>query len=198
MLTVAGMTSCSAPPSSTTGPTTSSTIGAAASTTGGATSTTLTQASVPPCTAAQLTARGGRQGGGFQTAHGDVELTRVGPSECLLDAPPDAIAIVRADGTTLDVRYEPGRATTPPLVLPPGGMADLTVNWANWCGPDPGPLRLRITLPNGGGTLESSFDGPPDYDYLPGCVTPGEGSTLLFTGYAGGGGASAPSASGAG
>jgi len=160
--------------------------GASASNTGESTSSTLAPpGSFASCTAHQLSAMGGRQGGGFQTAHADVELKSVAPPDCLLSSAPTAIALVKADGTTLDIQYEPGTITEPVPRLSPGGVVDLVLNWANWCGANPGSLTIRITVSNGGGVLEGPFNGPPGYDYLPGCIQPGEPSTLKFTGYSG-------------
>lgn len=141
--------------------------------------------SLPSCRASQLSATGGRQGGGSQTAHGDVQLRSVAPPNCLLDEVPAKISLVRADGSALDVRYEPGRPPGRPLLVSPSGVADLVVSWQNWCGPNPGPLRIRIAFPNGNGVIDAPFDGPPDYDYVPGCSQPGKRSTLQFLGYAG-------------
>jgi hypothetical protein len=55
--------------------------------------------------------------------------------------------------------------------------ADLGVFWANWCGPAPGPLSVRVTLA-AGGVVTGPFDGPPDYDYVPLCTGPGAPSTI--------------------
>lgn len=137
------------------------------------------------CTASQLSASGGRQGGGFQTAHGDVELKSIAPPDCFLGEVPSKISLVRGDGKALDVRYEPGRASGQRLLLSPSGVADLIISWANWCGPSPGSLRVRISLPNGDGVIDAPFDGPPDYDYVPGCSNRSQLSTLQFLGYAG-------------
>jgi Protein of unknown function (DUF4232) len=115
-----------------------------------------------------LRAVGGRQGeeGG---AHGDVEFTNVGPRPCVLRGIPE-VTIVRATGAPLAVRLlPPADPPLPPVVLMPRERhaALLGVYWSNWCGPSPGPLLLRITLPGNGGTLTSPFNGPPDYSYVP-------------------------------
>lgn len=154
--------------------------------TSSASKSTSTEASNSLCIARQITATGGRQGGGFQTAHGDVELKSISPPDCLLSKPPSAISLVNSDGTVLNVEYRAGTVAHP-LQLRPGGVVDLEVSWANWCGANPGPLTIHITLPAGGGTIVSSFNGPPDYDFLPGCVSPGEPSTLQFIDYLGNG-----------
>ena len=142
-------------------------------------------ANTPSCTASQLSAAGGRQGGGFQTAHGDIELKSIAPPDCFLGGVPSKIWLVRGDGGRLDVHYEPRRASGQRLLLSPSGVADVIVSWANWCGPSPGPLRIRISLPNGDGVIDAPFDGPSDYDYVPGCGNRSQPSTLQFLGYAG-------------
>jgi hypothetical protein len=90
------------------------------------------------------------------------------------------VTIVRANGTPLTVQLvrAPG-VQLRPLALPPGrpGAADLVVFWTNWCGPGPGPLSVRVTLP-AGGTVTGPFNGPPDHDYVPRCVSPGLPSTI--------------------
>lgn len=146
--------------------------------------TSIVQAQRPACTASQLAAMGGREGGGAQTAHGDVFLTTAGP-KCLLSGVPTSVELLQTDGTVLNVNYV--LITTPPapqsISLSPGGTVDLSVSWSNWCGPNPGPLTVRITLPEGTGTISSPFNGPPDYNYLPGCIFPSSPSTLDFLGY---------------
>jgi hypothetical protein len=61
--------------------------------------------------------------------------------------------------------------------------ADADLNWANWCHGDPGPLRVGLTLPGGVGAVESPFDGPPGYAYVPGCTASGRPSTVTFLGW---------------
>ncbi len=130
------------------------------------------------CESAALRIRAGRQGESL-AAHGDIEFTNVGSRPCVLRGLP-AVTIIGAAGTPLPVRSRP--ATVPRLktvVLPPGKLdaADLVVIWANWCGHRPGPLTVKVTLP-AGGVVTGPFDGPPDYDYVPRCVNPGQPSTL--------------------
>lgn len=137
-------------------------------------------ASVPPCTAGSLAARGGRQGESG-IAHGDVALTNVGHAPCTLSGPPAALVLLRTDGSQLPVVFEPSVQPTAQLVVLRPGSAQaawLIVYWTNWCGAAPGPLRLRISLGDGLGILVAPFDGPPDYDYVPRCDQPGQPSTL--------------------
>ncbi len=158
--------------------------------TSAAPSTAPTPATAPtpgaaPCTAHDLRALGGgRQGGGFQTAAALVQVENVGPTECVLAQAPSALSLVGAGGTAtaLAVTYRVGSARTA-LSLRPGAVAEADLNWANWCHGDLGPLRVRLTFPGGAGTVESPFDGPPDYDYVPGCTASGRPSTVTFLGW---------------
>jgi hypothetical protein len=123
----------------------------------------------------------GREGE-MQGAHGDIEFTNVGSGPCILSGLPQ-VAIVQADGTSLPVQLvlAPDLSLSP-VVLPSGRLdaADLVVFWANWCGPPPGPLSVRVTLATGG-VVTGPFNGPPDYNFVPDCVGSGEPSTVSVT-----------------
>jgi hypothetical protein len=136
----------------------------------------------PACAARDLTIRGGRMGGGTGTAQGDVFFTNGGQAPCSLVGVPEAIDLLRTNGTRLATATQPPDATVwSTASLGPGVQddANLAFNWANWCGPAPGPLRVRITLP-GGGTVAGPFDGPPEYDYVPRCDNPSGPSGIVL------------------
>jgi hypothetical protein len=123
----------------------------------------------------------GREGE-MQGAHGDIEFTNVGSHPCVLRGLP-RVAIVQADGTSLPVQMvQTANLSLSPVVLPSGRLdaADLVVFWANWCGPPPGPLSVRVTLA-AGGVVTGPFNGPPDYNFVPGCVGSGQPSTVSVT-----------------
>jgi Protein of unknown function (DUF4232) len=128
-----------------------------------------------------LQIRAGRQGE-MEGAHGDIEFTNVGSGPCVLRGVPQ-VAIVQADGTSLPVQQElaPDLSLSP-VVLPSGQLnaADLVVFWANWCGPPPGPLSVRVTLATGG-VVTGPFNGPPGYNFVPDCVGSGQPSTVSVT-----------------
>ncbi len=44
------------------------------------------------------------------------------------------------------------------------------LTWLSWCGPRPGPLRISITLQHARQPIDGPFDGPPDYNFVPGCL----------------------------
>jgi hypothetical protein len=127
---------------------------------------------------AVLQIRAGREGE-MEGAHGDLEFTNVGSGPCILRGLP-RVAIVQADGTSLPVQQvvAPDLSLSP-VVLPPGrpDAADLVVFWANWCGPPPGPLSVRVTLAVGG-VVTGPFNGPPDYRFVPDCVGSRQPSTV--------------------
>ena len=149
-------------------------------------------ASGPPpvaCSAADLTVRGGRIGGGTGTAHGDVYFTNVGTVACTLAGAPVLIALIRADGSQLPIATlppDPDATGGTPAVLSPRKQdaANLAFNWSNWCGAAPGPLHVRMSLP-GGGTVTGPFDGPPESDFVPRCDQPTQPSGIeLLWGFA--------------
>jgi len=126
-----------------------------------------------------LRIRAGREGenGG---AHGDIEFTNTGSRPCVLRGLPQ-VAIVQAGGAPLPIRLvRAPNLTLSPVVLAAGApdAADLVVFWANWCARPPGPLSARITLPARGGVVTGPFDGPPDYNLVPKCISPGSPSTI--------------------
>lgn len=140
-------------------------------------------APLPDCTASQLRVRGGRQGAPFRAAAGDIELVDVG-SACRLHGLPKVVILDRS-GTALPVHRiaAPAAVTRTVELRSGGGTVRLPLTWTNWCGPAPGPLTIAVTLPGSGGRLTAPFDGPPDYDYVPGCIAPARASTLQLLGY---------------
>jgi hypothetical protein len=128
-----------------------------------------------PCLAPSLRVQGGRQGGG-QIAHGDVEITNRAATACTLN-PPQSIALLSAHRTALDVTLTP-TLTLQPVTIPAGKTARLALSWSNWCHANPGPLTISIAPAGRGGTTDGPFNGPPDYNYLPPCLTRNQPSTI--------------------
>jgi hypothetical protein len=132
----------------------------------------------PACTPPMLRIRAGREGDG-PGAHGDVEFTDVGTRACTMRGLP-VVTVATATGKPLPItpEREPGVALRP-VVLTPGraDAADLVISWSNWCDGTPGPLEVRVLLP-GGRTVTGPFDGPPDYDFVPRCLDPQQGSAI--------------------
>ena len=134
-----------------------------------------------PCQAGDLRARTDRQGE-TGVVHGDILLTNVGPTACILDGPPVAVQLIAADGQALSTEPEAPVPTTLEPVRLDTGVADagwLIVYWVNWCGPPPGPLHIRITLAGPAGILDAKFDG----SLVARCDAPGAPSTLQTEGF---------------
>jgi uncharacterized protein DUF4232 len=131
------------------------------------------------CTGHVLRINAGREGESAG-AHGDVEFTNTGASACVLRGVP-RVTIIRTDGRTLHVTERPQQPgpSLRQVTLAPGrrDAAELVIYWFNWCGRPPGPLSVRVRLP-GGGVVTGPFDGPPDYDYVPICLSRGQPSTI--------------------
>lgn len=124
------------------------------------------------CSAADLLARGGREAGGFHGyAEAGVQFANTSDSACRLSGAP-RVTVFKADGTRLPLRFRVShRATLHSVTLPSGSAwsASTTLSWTNWCGRKPGPLTVKVRLA-GGGVVTGSFDGPPGYDFVPGCL----------------------------
>jgi hypothetical protein len=134
-----------------------------------------------PCPSEPLRLQGSLTGGGTGTAQLDLKITNFAAVECPFFGAPADVSLLRADGTTLAITP---RTTTdgPPvagIVLDPGGSAEVAYNWSNWCGPDPRPLSVRLTLASGT-TLVGPVSGPSGVAFIPRCDGPEGMSHLEF------------------
>jgi hypothetical protein len=127
-----------------------------------------------PCQASGLRVSGGRQGesGG---AHGDIVITNTGAGACSLEGPP-TVEILNPGSGPLVIWPLSNSLPAGIFVLGPGQSASAAVYWSNWCQANPGPLEIAIRL--AAGTVTGSFNGPPDYNYVPDCTNPTSSSTL--------------------
>jgi len=134
------------------------------------------------CRTDELRVQGGREGGGFGTAHVDLQITNVGTRSCALPSP-SRLAVVDATGGQLPL--ETGgldlAAGASAVALPAHGRASLVLSWENWCGPRNGALTIQIGFARGA-VITGSFDGPPDYSYWPDCTTSSKVSMLQVLG----------------
>jgi hypothetical protein len=142
----------------------------------------------PPCPASSLEVVGG--GFRFTTAAsggtGQLTLLNAGHTACRLTGRPE----VRIVGATpqpqqrqVDLPASPAPFPTavPPdstlLALPTGAAVTLDVDWRNWCvapsatTPVP-PRAVRLTLPDGAGSIDV------DYNAVPPCENPASASTV--------------------
>jgi hypothetical protein len=137
-------------------------------------------AAVPPgtpaCTADRLHATAGWEGATGSLA-GWMHLTSRAGARCQLRGYP-TIQLLDQQGRALPTRTgRAGRSQATPVLLRPGTAATVTFVWRNWCGPNPGRLGLRVTLP-GGGTLVPAVEAGTPRGLAARCDAPGAPSTL--------------------
>jgi Protein of unknown function (DUF4232) len=137
-------------------------------------------AAVPPgtpaCTADRLHATAGWEGATGSLA-GWVRVTSQAGASCRLGGFP-AIQLLDQQGRALPTRTgRAGRGQVTGVLVRPGTAATVTFVWYNWCGPNPGLLGLRVTLP-GGGTLVPAVQAGTPRRLVARCDAPGAPSTL--------------------
>jgi hypothetical protein len=121
---------------------------------------------VPKCVASQLQAvAAGVMATDFFA--GAVFVANRGTAPCTLRGNPEVLLLANG-GAPLDVRSASVAAATPKLVVvpvtqfqqDPGGIAGIgasaPLRWENYCA-DVLPTSFRLTLPDGGGTLDGTF-----------------------------------------
>jgi hypothetical protein len=138
------------------------------------------------CTAPDLSVHGGRQGGGFVgVALAMLVVTNRSATPCRVSGYP-TVEILGQDGAALDVTHTAqAQVAGNSRALAPGQSVGLTFDWMNWCSGAPGPLRVALTPEGTTGSIVGPFDGPPGYDFVPGCRSASEPSTIgYFSRYA--------------
>lgn len=146
-------------------------------------------APAPPCRASGLKV----VGDGFRFAPaisggtGEVTLRNTGTDACRLSGRPDVRIVGAAPAPEQQQVPMPAQPPAFPAVappdstldaLPPGATVTLDIDWRNWCVPAGGatqpvpPQAVRLTLPDGAGTIDVG------YDAVPPCDTPGSASTV--------------------
>ncbi len=136
-------------------------------------------ANTPPCSAATLTAQGGRTRiASSGAALGTVVLTNSSDGSCFLSGDP-TVALIGSSGAPLGVELiKSANHALPAVLLVPHAAADLIVTWTNWCGSVPGPLQIRVAIIGSPTALVAPFDGPPGSDYVPSCTSARKATTL--------------------
>lgn len=141
------------------------------------TTTAAASASSPACQAKDLAVHGGRQGAPFQSVEGTVVIVNVSTHRCVVHVG-TPISLIRGSGVRLNVHeFKPTKAN-PSILLRAKRSAALILYWDNWCRTNPGPLRISITLAGGAGMATGPFNGPPNYNAVPGCINKTKPSTL--------------------
>jgi hypothetical protein len=115
---------------------------------------------------------------------GAVQVTNIGSSACSLTGPPHVE--LRADGATIDVAITTYRSLqadqpqdAPPVLLEPGGQAQASVLWSNWCREPFSKVDLIVTLPGDSKPMQASYLGPGQVGGLaPRCDAPDAQSSL--------------------
>jgi hypothetical protein len=135
---------------------------------------------LPACTSDDLVLSVGGWAGATGSLAGVASVLNLTPASCTVRGKPDVellddrgIAIAHAAG-------DPASGSDL-VVLPPGGIARVTIVWGNWCGDPPArPLQVRVSLPTGRETLLAAVDDTASGSAAapPRCDSPGAGSSL--------------------
>jgi hypothetical protein len=137
-------------------------------------------AAVPPgtpaCKAGRLGTTAGWEGATGSLV-GSVRFTGRGGAVCALNGYP-TIQLLDQHGRVLPTRMgRYGRSQATGVLVRPGAAATVRFRWSNWCGPQPGLVGLRVTLP-GGGTLVPTIAGGTPRELTARCDAPGAPSSL--------------------
>lgn len=119
---------------------------------------------------------------------GELTLRNAGTGACRVMGRPDvrivgAVPAPEQQQVPLPSQPPAFPAVVPPdstlAALPPGAAVTLDVDWRNWCVPAMQgaaaavpPQAIRLTLPEGAGTIDAG------YDAVPPCDTPGAAATV--------------------
>jgi hypothetical protein len=106
-----------------------------------------------------------------------VRVTSRAGARCRLGGYP-TIQLLDQQGRALPTRTgRAGRSQVTGLLVRPGTAATVAFVWRNWCGPNPGLLGLRVTLP-GRGSLVPAVEAGTPRELTTRCDAPGAPSTL--------------------
>ena len=87
---------------------------------------------------------------------GGISLVNSGTGSCYVQGQP-TIELFDQHGQRLSVVVSQANAPTSPapgvLLAPHSRPASVLVQWFNWCGSDPGPVVVRLSLPSGAAFL---------------------------------------------
>lgn len=133
-------------------------------------------AGAPPCTAGQLFPSTPRIGAAAGTTYLDVLLSLDGTTSCALTGPATITSL--HNGAVVDIPTAAqinDAGYTGALLVTADQPADLRLSWSNWCTTAVTQDNIRISLPDGGGTLTV-----PGFGHSPGCLgTAGQGPSPI-------------------
>jgi hypothetical protein len=92
------------------------------------------------------------------------------------------VTLLNSSRAALAVRFRPSTKPLAAVTLRPDASARLTLSWTNWCDAKPGSLTIALATARKGATASGPFDGPPDFDFVPGCSARGQPSTVQVIG----------------
>ena len=111
-----------------------------------------------------------------------IQFTNTGSHACRPRGIPTVLVRRHGSGAEVPLHYSVShRAILKSRVLAPKARwaTSASLVWSNWCGPAIHRLDVVVRLP-GRGTVKGSFDGPPAYDLVPGCLDETRASRLLL------------------
>jgi hypothetical protein len=113
-----------------------------------------------------------------QLSEGGFTLTNKSSEACELSTTP----VFELEGSTGRVIAASAPSHTAVNdVIQPGEVQGANLNWQNWCGAaGPGPITLRIILPNRGGAVSGSYG-----HVLPTCINPSRPTSFFAHGSGG-------------
>jgi hypothetical protein len=135
---------------------------------------------LPACTPDDLVLIAGGWGGATGSLAGRANVLNLTQASCTVGGKP-GIELLDNRGSVIAHGAGEPASESDLVVLPPGGVAGVTIVWGNWCGNQPArPLQVRLSLPIGGGALLAAVDdtAPGSPGALPRCDSPGAGSTF--------------------
>jgi hypothetical protein len=136
-------------------------------------SPTAVPATTPLCQAGDLQAQGSWQGATGSMA-GGISLVNAGTGSCYLQGQP-TIELFDQHGQQLNIVVsQPGSRAAQVLLASHSGPASVLAQWFNWCGSDPGPVGVRLSLPSGAASITVA----PPIGSTPRCNSAASPSTL--------------------
>jgi hypothetical protein len=138
---------------------------------------------VAGCTAGELALVAGGWSGATGSMGGGATVVNVSPATCAVGGQP---ALDLRDNAGAVIATGEAAVSGPPVILNPGGVANLITVWRNWCHDPPvTPLSLGMTLPDKGPTLHAPIVdwnagvGGSEASSLPRCDAQGARSTIV-------------------